>query len=143
MKYRRARQTAWRTIAGETVLLDLEGKRMYGLNPTAAALWLALETSPGLEALLAAATGGRQASFGADEIATFVAELVELGLAEKRSEEEPPAPVTARESSGAGAELPAELEPPAILWREEVEQIAGTCAFFPSANPLCDQVPFS
>ncbi len=140
MKYRRAQQTAWRTIGGETILLDLEGKWMYGLNPTGAYLWSALETPECLDRLWLAMTGGRESAPAKEDVESFLGELVALGLAaEARSQ----APVAPDPRSPAVPELPAELEPPTILWREEVEQIAGTCAFFPSQNPLCDQVPFS
>ncbi len=146
MKYRRARQTAWRNIAGETVLLDLEKKRMYGLNPAAANLWQALEAVADRGELLCLTSGGGEPSFGEQEVAAFLAELLALGLVEER----PPAaesPAAGEDGPGAGenaSPAPLEaLEPPAILWREDVEQIAGTCAMFPSQNPLCTQAPFS
>ncbi len=140
LKYRRARQAAWRTIAGETVLLDLERKRMYGLNPAAGRIWQALETTDGAGDLLRLVVGENDPTFGEPEVTAFLAELADLGLVEERSTE-----VADSEHTPPMTELePAEeLEPPKILWREDVEQIAGTCAFFPSQNPLCDQVPFS
>ncbi len=147
MKVRRARQTAWRTIAGETVLLDLERKRMYGLNPTGAGIWLALEADADAGELLRVMTDGRPAPFGGDEIESFLAELVTLGLAEAGPlglAEETRYPVLERRDPPTPPAIePPELEPPAILWREEVEQIAGTCAMFPSTSPICDQAPFS
>ncbi len=150
VRYRRAQQTAWRTIADETVLLNLEHKRMYGLNPAAATVWQALDAADDLGELLRMAAGEGRPAFGEDEIATFLGELVALGLAEERR-------LTVA-GSGAGhagtvealdaaprpeSGSPEELEPPAILWREDVEQIAGTCAMFPSTSPICNQVPFS
>ena len=51
MRYRRAAHTAWRTIADETVVLDLEAKRMHGLNPTAAFVWQTLEAMEDLGAM--------------------------------------------------------------------------------------------
>ena len=134
--YQRSRQAAWRTIGDETVLLDLEKKQMYGLNPTAAFIWQTLEASADLDAMLQAlAAGGTSPGFGRDEIEAFLAELLDLGLARETATQ-----VVPRE---APVEPPAELEPPRILWREEVEQIAGTCAFLPATNPLCTQAPFS
>ncbi len=136
VKYRRARQTAWRTIADETVLLDLEHKRMYGLNPAAAAVWLALDDAGG---------GGGDQAFGEPGVAAFLDELLALGLAEERrlTAADDPEPAAEPPAAAPPDPGPDTLEPPAILWREDVEQIAGTCAFFPSQNPLCDQVPFS
>ena len=142
MKYRRARQTAWRTIAGETVLLDLERKRMYGLNPAAANLWHALEAAGDRSELLRLAAGGGEPAFSQRQVAAFLEELVDLGLVEER----PPAaesPAVGESGPPAAVEPQEALEPPAVLWREDVEQIAGTCAMFPSQNPLCTQAPFS
>ncbi len=137
MKYRRARQTAWRTIADETVLLDLDKKQMYGLNPAAAVIWQALDEAEGVNELLGLTAGEGEPAFGEPEMVKFLDQLVALGLAEER----PPAELAALPE--AAAVEPSEgLEPPAILWREDVEQIAGTCAMFPSQNPLCNQAPF-
>ncbi len=138
--YRRSRHTAWRTIADETVLLDLEKKQMYGLNPTAAFLWQTLETMEDLDAMLQAlGDAGALPAFGRAEIEAFVGELLDLGLAEKAE----PTARLADEPPASTVEPPAELGSPRILWREEVEQIAGTCAFLPAMNPLCTQAPFA
>ena len=57
--YQRSQQTAWRTIADETVILDLEKKQMYGLNPTGAFVWLTLEAVRDFDQLLGAAARHR------------------------------------------------------------------------------------
>lgn len=139
MKYQRARHTAWRTIADETVLLDLARKRMYGLNPAAAYVWLGLDAASGLDELLPVSTGNGEPAFGEREVMRFLDELVTLGLADQK----PPTDTVAKVGPRPDLESTEQLEPPAILWREEVEQIAGTCAMLPSQNPLCTQVPFS
>jgi len=130
--YRRAAHTAWRTIADETIVLDLESKRMFGLNPAAAFVWQTLEAMEDLAAMRRAM--GSPAAFGIEEMEAFLDELVDLGLVQ-REEPEKRTPVA--------LEAPGELEPPRILWQEKVEQIAATCAFLPSQSPLCNQVPFS
>ncbi len=142
--YQRSRHTAWRQIAGETVLLDLEKKKMYGLNPTTGFVWQSLETAADLDGMLAAlAAGDATPALGRGDLEAFLAELLELGLVhegdalEDRSEDRP------KDRPETATELPEALEPPCILWREEVEQIAGTCAFLPAMNPLCTQVPFA
>lgn len=131
MRYRRAAHTAWRTIADETVVLDLESKRMLGLNPAAAFVWQTLEAMEDCEAMRRAMGSP---DFGTEEIEAFLSELEALGLV-LREKPEKPAPVA--------IEAPLELEAPRILWQEKVEQIAATCAFLPAQNPLCNQVPFS
>ena len=139
MRYRRARKTAWRTIADETVLLDLERKRMYGLNPAAARIWLALESAGDTCELLEMTVGEAEPSFGEEDVATFLDQLVSFGLIEDRRQD-------AGEPAPDAAPLPIEseaLKPPKVVWQEDVEQIAGTCAMFPSQSPICDQAPFS
>ena len=138
MKVRRARQTAWRKIADETVLLHLEAKRMFGLSPTAAFVWQTLEVFDDLDAMLRALAGGGDPPFDRAELEAFLRQLVELGLA-LPADDEPDGPAT----SPTAIEPPDELEPPRILWQEEVEQIAATCAFMPGQSPLCNQVPMS
>ncbi len=135
MRYQRSPQTAWRTIADETVLLDLVKKQMYGLNPTAAFIWQNLEATDLGDLLRDLGASGEVTAFGREELDAFLAELLDRGLAREAA-----GPV---EPAEAAVEPPAELEPPRILWREEVEQIAGTCAFLPAMNPLCTQVPFA
>ncbi len=131
MRYRRAAQTAWRTIADETVVLDLEDKRMFGLNPAAAFVWQTLEAMED-PASLRRAMGSPD--FGTDAIEAFLRELLALGLV---------LPEAPEERHPVALEAPEEPEPPRILWQEKVEQIAATCAFLPAQNPLCNQVPMS
>ncbi len=139
--YRRSRQTAWRTIADETVLLDLEKKQMYGLNPAAAFVWQTLEAMEDVDGVLQALSRyGATPAIGRAELEAFVEELLDLGLMEEAAPAEPPA---AAGDPPADLEAPADAEPPRILWHEEVEQIAGTCAFLPAMNPLCTQAPFA
>ena len=135
MSYRRARNTAWRAIADETIVLDLAAKRMYGLNPTGGFIWQTLETMPDLADLrraLGAGSGGSR--LAAADLDRFLEELLAAGLIEP-GEPEKPAPVA--------IEPPADAAPPRIAWQETIEQVAMSCAFFPAQNPLCNQVPFS
>lgn len=39
MVVRKSSKTAWRTIAGEGVILDLDSKMLRGLNPVGARIW--------------------------------------------------------------------------------------------------------
>ncbi len=134
-KYRRAPRAAWRTIAGETILLDLEAKRMYGLNPTAAFVWQALEAITETDGMLQAlGADGADPPFGGGELEAFLGEMLDLGLIQE-AEPENRAPVA--------VEPPETLEAPAIAWRETVEQVAASCAFFPGTTPICNQVPWS
>ena len=84
MRYRRAAHTAWRTIADETVVLDLQGKRMFGLDPAAAFVWQTLEAMEDTASMLRALGSP---AFGADEIEAFLGELADLGLVERGAPE--------------------------------------------------------
>ncbi len=149
MKLRRTRHTAWRKIADETVLLDLEGKRMYGLNPTAAFVWQTLEAFDGPDAMLRALGASEPAPLSRAELEAFLRQLEDLGLVTAADGRRPGDPEAGDPEAGGPAagpvpvEPPAESEPPRILWQEKVEQIAATCAFLPAQNPLCGQAPFS
>ena len=138
LKYRIARQTAWRTIADETIVLNLASKRIFGLNKSAAFIWQTVDTMDSfdsvLEAMASGAPAGESLAFGVEEIASFCDELVAFDLLEAADPEE---------TGPRSIEPPAVLEPPRILWQETLERVAASCAFFPAQNPLCNQVPFS
>ncbi len=148
VSFQRAKQTAWRTLGEETIVLDLRRKRMVGLNPAGARIWLALGAGGELDRLMAA-TEKDERAFGERQIAGFLDELAGLGLVEERTEgpravdQEPAGPASPAADQAPDLGPAGQIEPPQILWQEEVEQIAATCAFFPSTSPLCNQVPMS
>ncbi len=119
---KKAEHTAWRKLAGETVVLDLQEHRMFGFNEAAAALWSALIEHP------------VPRHDQGPETADFLDRLSELGLVQIHE------PVTEPGSETADFHL---SEIPQILWQEKLEQAAATCAFLPGQNVLCGQVPFS
>lgn len=138
MVYQRSPNTAWRTIEGETIVVHLHAKEFFGLNEAAADVWNALDGTADLEVL--------SARFGIApaEVAAFCAELHELGLVEVVDEDE-----TSSEGS-PGSDKPLSdcprteaVDPPRIVWREEIRVVAASCAFTPGTNPLCNQVPFT
>ncbi len=134
VRYRRAEHTASRAIAGETILLDLRRKVMYGLNETAAFLWQALATGEDLDRL-GRLTADSEGSIDVSVLESFCEELSALGLVRPAEPGEP--------SSSVDVSPPGTLSPPRILWQEEVRQIAATCAFLPGENPICFQVPMT
>jgi hypothetical protein len=133
LKYRLARRTAWRALADETIVLDLETKRMYGFNESASFLWRTLEAMDDFEEMLRA-MASETPPFGAEDLASFCDQLVGLELVEE-AEPETRAP--------AAVEPLSNLEPPRILWQETLEIVAASCAFLPGQSPLCNQVPVS
>lgn len=129
-----AEHTAWRKLAGETVVLDLEGHCMFGFNETAAVVWSALVERP--------IPLHRQTP----ETVEFLHRLVELGLAQVYEPGASPTAGEAELSAQGASEFPEDLDfqsEPEILWQEKLEQAAATCAFLPGQNVLCGQVPFS
>ncbi len=138
MIFQRSANTAWRTIVGETIVVHLHAKEFFGLNETAADLWNALDGTADLGVL--------SARFGIapEEVAAFCAELQELGLVEVVEEDEAPAEVSpGSEKPLSGGPQNEVVDPPRIVWREEIRQVAASCAFESGANPLCTQVPSS
>jgi hypothetical protein len=119
-RLRRAPHLAQRRLGDEVVVLDPRRGTIFGLNPAAGELldWLKpgrrLEGAPGAEAFPPATV-------------EFLAELVELGLAEDTVETEEAAPPP---SLFAG--------PPALLWREAAARVVNQVSP-PQAitNPQC------
>ena len=138
MIYQRNANTAWRTIVGETIVVHLHAKEFFGLNETAADVWNALDGTADLGVL--------SARFGIApvEVAAFCAELQELGLVEVVEEDEAPSEVSPEsEKPLSGGPQTGGVDPPRIVWREEIRQVASSCAFTPALNPVCIQSPFS
>jgi hypothetical protein len=136
--FQRGADTAWRTIVGETIVVHLDAKEFFGLNETAADVWHALDGSADLEVI--------SARFGIapEDVATFCAELQKLGLVDVVDDGEAPSEDSpTSDSELAGDPRTEVVDSPRIVWREEIRQVAASCAFSPGMNPLCTQVPFS
>jgi len=136
--YQRGADTAWRAIVGETIVVHLQAKEFFGLNESAADVWNALDGTADLGVL--------SARFGIApvEVAAFCAELEELGLVEVIEEDEAPSEISpeSEQPRSVGPRTEA-VDPPRIVWREEIRQVAQSCAFTPGLNPLCNQIPSS
>lgn len=135
MRVQRNPELAWREVGGETILIHLGRKMMYGLNPAGGRLWAALEGGATLEELESAVP----AEVGTEELVRatlriFLADLADEGLIVT----EPP--LQHDEAPGPGAELP---HVPRIVWREEIRRFAGACAKYPAVSQICDQNPFN
>jgi hypothetical protein len=131
VRYARARQTAWRRIGDETVVINLESKRMVALNESGSVVWDALETGADLAAL-AARLGGDGAA--ADQVHGFVEALAAEGLVEETGEEAALADDAPRAHPGA-------FVPPAIAWSEELLRFGGACNKYPDVSEFCNQLP--
>jgi len=78
------------------------------------------------------------------EVAAFCAELQELELVEVVGEDGAPTEVSPEsEKPLSGGPTTEAVDPPRIVWREEIQQVAASCAFIDGQNPLCTQVPSS
>ena len=136
--YQRSPDTAWRTIIGETIVVHLQAKEFFGLNESAAVVWNALDGKTDVAALSA------RHGIAREDVAAFCTELQEVGLVEAVDNDEVPS----EDSPKAGLAVTGcpenkTVDPPRIVWREEIQQVAATCAFLPAQNPLCTQVPMS
>ncbi len=124
-RFRRASHVAWRRIGSETIVLDLKGKRAFGLNEPAGALWHALaELADGV-----GATAPNDPDAGA-----FLAQLVSFGLAEAVSDG----------VRSATVPLPGPGEgPPRITWSGDIPSFGQSCARVPGQSGICESHPQS
>jgi hypothetical protein len=127
MRIEQAEGIAWRRIGSETFVVDLRAKVMYGLNATGGALWQAIVDGEDLDVAirrLAMADGAQLPEKAvAAAVATFTAELVELGLAQIDVRTERAAAQPIEEIEG--------FEAPQIMWCEEMVAYAqqNSCLF--------------
>ena len=130
---RRVPDLAWRKVGGETIIIHLARKTMYGLDPAGGRIWEALEEPASLEDLRrrVPAEAGREAATDAALLA-FLAELEAEGLISVDG-----MPERRQEDPGQAASSPS------IAWREEIRRFAGACAFYPGVSVVCDQQPFN
>jgi len=131
VRYARARQTAWRRIGDETVVINLESKRMVALNESGSVVWDALENGAALAAL-AALLGGDDAASG--QVLGFVEALAAEGLVEETGE-------AAALGDEASPVHPGAFVPPAIAWSEELLRFGGACNKYPDVSEFCNQLP--
>ena len=111
-RFRRASHVAWRTIGSETVVLDLKGKRAFGLNEPGGALWHALAELP---------EGGGALTSSEPEVQSFLAELASLGLIEEMS----------NGISCLATPLPARFRgSPKVTWSSEIPSFGASCIVF-------------
>jgi len=146
--YQRSANTAWRTIVGETIVVHLEAKEFFGLNETAKEFFGLNETAADVWDALDGRTdlGVLSARFGIApvEVAAFCAELQELGLVEVVEGDEAPSEISSEPEKPLSSDPKTEVvESPRIVWREEIRQVAASCAFTSGLNPICNQTPFS
>ena len=120
MRIMRAEGLAWRKLGEETIVINLRKRMMYGLNAEAGKLWEALDPGLDLEAGDAAKN---------ESIAAFISDLVVEGLASGDL-------TVSGENSSADSG-------PKLLWKEEVQQFAGGCAFQSGQGEPCDSAAFT
>ncbi len=131
MQITRASGLAWRTVGGETIVIHLANKMMYGLNKPGGRIWEAIGDSTTFENLVRLLP--REA--GTEDIMrrsleSFLAGLAREGLIVTDAEfqqdvEEPVGPAD-----------------PRITWREEIRRFAGaSCAKYPGVSTICSTNP--
>jgi hypothetical protein len=134
MQYRRTKNVAWRRIGGETVIVNLDRRRMLALNESGAAVWDALagesdDKSPEPR------PGSAEGEADDERLNEFFADLEREGVLE-RADEVPVALL-------AGAAARAVEAAPAVIWREELHRFGGSCAMLPTQSAICNQQPYS
>lgn len=134
MRIEKNPELAWREVGGETIVIHLGRKMMYGLNPAGGRLWAAIGDGAALEEL--------ESSFLAEAgVEAQLRGAIRVFLAELEAEDLVAADGPLVVDQGPDAEVPAGPLTPRIAWREEVRRFAGACAKFPGVSQICDQFP--
>ncbi len=118
MGVRLSDQVAWREIDGETYVVDLRAKKIYGLNPPGGRIWHELAKGSDGE--------------GLEGASTFLAELETAGLITSDA---------THACSPTGSALSADFVPPRVVWQEQLQSFGFSCARIEGQSPACDQVP--
>jgi hypothetical protein len=119
-------------VSGETVIVDLKSKHLYGVDAAGGWVWHALDGERDAAELARQLEAGDNGEL-ARAIESFLAELDSLGLV-----------VTGPCANAASivAELPGPGEStPRILWREELRAAGLSCAFQLGQSETCDTSP--
>jgi hypothetical protein len=72
---------AWQTIDEETVLLDVDGRRLIGLNETGARIWALMDGTRSVDAISRVLADEFETSVetATEDVRAFLEELVQLG----------------------------------------------------------------
>ena len=125
---------AWRRIGGETVIVNLDRRRMLALNESGAAVWDALAEEVGRPSP-EPPPGKAEGETDGERLNEFFADLEREGVLE-RADGVPMALL-------AGAAALAAESVPAVVWREELHRFGGSCAMLPTQSAICNQNPYS
>ena len=133
MKYSRSKRTASRKIGGQTVVIDLEGRVVYGLNASAGAIWEAVAHAGSAAEVAGIFEPAAQPSVVEQAVGGFLATLRALGLV-CPAEDDTAAP-------HAGPAGPAPFATPEVLWHEPLTSFAQSCAMYAGTGEPCDSSP--
>jgi hypothetical protein len=134
MALRIGSQVAWRDIDGQVFVIDLRGKKLYGLSPVGGQVWRELVQKEELPAI--ASRLGLGSSAGAEGLAAFIAELEGHGLVTGEGEHTAPIAV----SDDPARTFPNVL-PPHVDWVEPLNTFGASCAFRAGQTPACTAAP--
>ena len=121
----------------QTVVVDPEAKRLYGLNASAGAIWHALDGARSADALAELFEGGDEAAERRRVVEEFLTGLEREGLVDRAVAS------SQEERVGDASEPRATWAPPEVSWREEIQTFARACAFHPGQNVVCNVNPRS
>jgi hypothetical protein len=125
---------AWREIAGETFVIDLKARRMYGLNAIGGQVWKALDERRDVADIARLLTPSSTDNGHVNQaLQSFFVELRDLGLVSCHQLDQP--------SPEMRVELPETYTPPRVVWQEELRAFGFSCALQPSTTPTCNQIP--
>lgn len=133
MKYSRSKRTAFRRLGDQTVVIDLQGRVVYGLNESAGVIWDAV-ARPGDAAEVAEVfESAEEATRVEQAVARFLETLRSLGLVRPAENVPPP--------SSRPDHHTTPFAQPEVLWHEPLTSFAQSCAMYGGSGEPCDSSP--
>ena len=134
MGVRLADHVAWREIDGETFVIDLRSRKMYGLNASGGQAWRGLEHGQQVDSIVQELlpSGSADCAVGVSHaVESFFGELQQLGL------------VTSEQSLRPDQDTPSVdgFVPPQVVWQEELRSFGFSCALQAGQSPACTAGP--
>ena len=135
MGLRRATHVAWRRVGDETVLIHLETKRIYVLNPSGGFFWHSLDGVRGTDELLDSTAIAELPVSAVKALDRFWEELADADLVERNQPSASP-------SDGVTRDYPlSRFDPPELVWQEQLRNFGQSCARDSGTTPVCDAAP--
>ncbi len=120
MRVRRSQKVAWRRLGDEMIVVNLARSEVVALNDSGGLVWESLCDSPGTDSHAASDLSDTPSEGCGNPVASFVEELIHLGLVET-CDAEGGMMVASRLERMAG-------DQPRVLWKEPMQSVVQQVA---------------